>query len=501
MELLLMQSDFYGPVVKAIHFFEKILEPYDCKVFHLHGTQHKSLKPLADYLESHHVDYILISAWCYNNMVFAQLLDIIQQHTGRPTVIVGGWFVNLLGLSAFQFHDRIDYIALGDGDDMLVELAQRKPIDEIDGLYCRGDKREPVYRKTDRENEVMIPGPSIVPLSGCSSRCKFCSILTNPQNFWVKSVDRIEKEIVYQKSNGIDQFYLGYDNVLLNKKRAVAYAELMKSHSCHFATTGRIDQINEEMIATLAQNGCTRLDFGVESASERLSLHINKRLTTEKIYEVGKLCREYEVLPFAFVITGLPTEDAIDREVNDRFLRESDYLLFEINRYKDYLGSEFSAQIRNFDVLALSRAYQYEACYGIFDDEDTFLRCEANYRDTVAKATRYMVDKMLAYFRGTLSEIQQITYWQSFRDATLDTSIHFDESMFKDKALYAQFSYWYRAKKFQNLQREQQANRICDKKYFIDKRVLENEGIVKEVYVNEQAVVDYMETGKREVVS
>ena len=48
-----------------------------------------------------------------------------------------------------------------------------------------------------------------------------------------------------------------------------------------------------------------------------------------------------EFLPFAFLISGFDTEDDYDREQNLRLVKESDFLLFEINRYKDYVGSGF----------------------------------------------------------------------------------------------------------------------------------------------------------------
>ncbi|MFQ9799908.1 MAG: hypothetical protein ACLR23_14285 [Clostridia bacterium] len=86
---------------------------------------------------------------------------------------------------------------------MLVELIRRTPLSDIHGLYCRDgiqQYRSIEYLCTDHENDVMIPGPSVIPLSGCGSKMPFLFRYTiTGRIFGKKSLERVEEEIMFQK--------------------------------------------------------------------------------------------------------------------------------------------------------------------------------------------------------------------------------------------------------------------------------------------------------------
>ena len=58
---------------------------------------------------------------------------------------------------------------------------------------------------------------------------------------------------MFQKSQGITELYLGYDNVLMNRTLALQYTALLRKHGIYFATTGRVDQIDETFIAQISR--------------------------------------------------------------------------------------------------------------------------------------------------------------------------------------------------------------------------------------------------------
>ena len=491
MDFLLLQSDYFGQVYKAIQIFEKILSDSDADFAFIHGEHDFSYDRLETWLkENADVKMVLMSVWCYNNRTVIEILDRIQLLAPRATVLIGGWLPNLLQLDVFALHPHIDAVFLGDGEDMLVELIRRTPLSDIHGLYCRDriqQYRSIEYHCTDHENDVMIPGPSVIPLSGCGSKCRFCSVIHNRQNFWKKSLERVEEEITFQKSQGITELYLGYDNVLMNRTLALQYTALLRKHGIYFATTGRVDQIDETFIAQISPDVRRRLDFGIENASERLSQYINKNLSVDMMYDAAVICRKYGVLPFAFLISGFDTEDDYDREQNLRLVKESDFLLFEINRYKDYVGSDFSNGIRNFNVLALSPYYQYETCYGLFVDKTACLNAQAHFYHLQRYASFCMFEKMNVYLQQA-NESQRRQYWVSFMDATFDMTIPIDAIKVSDASIRREMEYHWKIKQLNWYKKQKVLERVFPQKYFIDKAALEQDGRVVPIYVSDSEV-------------
>jgi radical SAM superfamily enzyme YgiQ (UPF0313 family) len=81
----------------------------------------------------------------------------------------------------------------------------------------------------------------------------------------------------------------------------------------------RVNMVDEELIKSLKESGCYRLEIGVESGNDHVRNHImNRNMSTDQIIRVFDLCNKYTIETAAMNIIGVPgeTEEMIWDTIN-----------------------------------------------------------------------------------------------------------------------------------------------------------------------------------------
>ena len=288
------------------------------------------------------------------------LSRFIREHSDIP-VIFGGVHATLAPRTCLP---HADFVALGDGEELLLELlaqmAGERDFASVNGLMYLENGREvttppravhlrlddhpfPDYSFDDhfliqmvdgREQCLAVtpdnygalqkpypalePGGRLVPYKtvstrGCPFVCTYCSMGSLDQNsypFRTRSPENIVAELEEVITAFGDRFgviSISDDTFLShNQEWLMAFARLYKARIAKpFRILGFPMNIRREIIETLVDAGCMHIGVGVESLSKRILYEVYRRKTRpEKVIEMANILvdvsREKGILPPTF---------------------------------------------------------------------------------------------------------------------------------------------------------------------------------------------------------
>ncbi len=240
----------------------------------------------------------------------------IKRRFPQKNVVMGG--IGSAGAAGDILRDfpSVDYVALGEGERSIVQLMEyldgragrnRMPsgiayrrsgvpvaappdayVPELDSLPF------PAYRRV----EVGAYGHAgIYTARGCPYHCTFCDVAP----FWgqachSRSVENVVDEIQllverYQRTT----FDIMDDIFVLDRTRALSFCREIRRRKLEieWACCGRIDLMDEEMMAEMADSGCSWIFYGIESGAGNILKIIRKGFTNYRARGVVLLSRKY----------------------------------------------------------------------------------------------------------------------------------------------------------------------------------------------------------------
>jgi radical SAM superfamily enzyme YgiQ (UPF0313 family) len=258
-------------------------------------------------------------------------------------------------------HPRIDFVVQGEGEQALLELADRLAgengdFSAIQGLWYKSGgefRHTPPGDLIDLDTLPPLPYP-IIPLErylleyrgrkyinyqigrGCPNRCTFCyNLVFNRGQFRTKSVEKVFDEIRWlRRRYRFDGVYFVDDNLFrLGKDRILAIADEMRRQGLCWAVQGAeisaLKQYNEKEFSELHSAGLRRVTVGIESASPRMRRLMNKQESTDEIREVIGRFNRVPVIILCNYMINLPTETLEDLKLSISMI----YELRRINRH------------------------------------------------------------------------------------------------------------------------------------------------------------------------
>lgn len=304
-------------------------------------------------LTKYNPDYVGISCFTYTFDETIRLSHKIKNNLNTK-IIIGGIHAVLRPHDFLYEGSPVDVVVTGEGERPLLEIIKANGnIDEyykINGIAFmhRGQKHynpasEAVdynllgplpYELVDMEwytrvitgmiRYIPTAGSFFMTSRGCPYRCTFCA--SSNQKVKFRPLKHIIKEIEYVKENfHIDSFYILDDTFCIGKRgqeRVIEFCDLMndKKYKMTWAMQIRADLVTEKLLRTIKNSGCIQLDFGIETASQKLLDLINKQITVEDIYGAFDLCKKYRIRTFASLMVNLPEETEEDIKMSIDFL-------------------------------------------------------------------------------------------------------------------------------------------------------------------------------------
>jgi anaerobic magnesium-protoporphyrin IX monomethyl ester cyclase len=153
-----------------------------------------------------------------------------------------------------------------------------------------------------------VPFASMMTDFGCPYHCSFC--ITGNFGYRLRDMDNVAEELDYIHSLGIEDIWFKDVVFGVNKRHYTELLDLLvkRPRPFRWATLSRVDIVTEDLLERMARAGCHTIQFGVESADEKILESIEKGISPERVKEVFVLCRKLGIRTLAHFIIGLPGE-------------------------------------------------------------------------------------------------------------------------------------------------------------------------------------------------
>ena len=338
-----------------IQFYQDVSDPSSLDTYFTTGLNTEEYNRANELVETWTKDivklnpkFVGISVFTYQNRIATKLFCEHIRRGSDIKIILGGQGLSdggIQGVSGFgkELYDNnlIDHWIRSEGEISLIELLKGnvtypginsdtfKQIDDLDGLPF------PNYDDYKLETYKLRSLP-ITGSRGCVRACSFCDIHEH-WKYRYRSGQNIADEILYlNKKYQVSNFTFSDSLVNGNLKEFNKFTEILAKHNK--TTDQKISwssqyivrsdgQINEEYWQNIADSGGTRLAIGVETGSDRVRLHMNKKFTNCDLDYTMSMLSKFNVTCQFLMIVGYPTETEQDfQETLDMFTRYQSYI-------------------------------------------------------------------------------------------------------------------------------------------------------------------------------
>ena len=339
---------------------------YDIEVFHI--SEHNIEKGARDIYKINPL-FVGVSSITGNQTKHSALLSkALKEIDNKITIMWGGVHPSLLPLQCAK-ENYIDYVAVGEGEETTLELAQalegKRDIKTVKGIVYQDeqriimnekrplqdniDKYEIDFSLIDLEKHLDFQWGcdkilSFITSRGCPFDCAFCFNLRFNERKWrPHSAERVINQVNELKDTYNIDGVRFYDDLLFsNPKRAL---DLIKGIGLPWYGEVRIGMVNEKFVDNLIETHAMELLFGLESGSDRMLRLINKMQTVETIKRGTRLLKRAKgTRVVGSFILGMPTETQEETfETIDLILELSKLhpnMRFSAGFYMPYPGSD-----------------------------------------------------------------------------------------------------------------------------------------------------------------
>ncbi|OHC76229.1 MAG: hypothetical protein A3H92_03620 [Rhodospirillales bacterium RIFCSPLOWO2_02_FULL_58_16] len=254
------------------------------------------------------------------------LIDAVKVITdaaraAKPSIInvVGGGLISGALEKAVRLLD-IDYGVIGEGENTIVELADvlgrggdPKTVNGIcflnkDGNFIKTRARDPIrdldslpwpdyegigvgmmidfQNIADETTFNMMDDPRSMPMiasRSCPYACTFCFHPIG-RVYRERSLDNFFEELDFLVGRyNINHLYICDELFTAKKDRLKEFCRRIKKYNLYWFCQLHVSLIDEECIDWMVDAGCTHAGYGLESASDKVLLSMQKKITREKI--------------------------------------------------------------------------------------------------------------------------------------------------------------------------------------------------------------------------
>lgn len=278
-------------------------------------------------------------------------------------IILGGIHPTVLPEEALG-NTAVDFVLRGEGEEILLELydaiKNRKDHSRIKGLsYKSGPKliHNPAAESPVLDNFPYFPYHLfekglgkynfgfIATSRGCPYDCIFCSQRSISGQKFRYLPEGIVLDEIGLLINKYKQAHINFvdDNFTADKQRMTSLClgmiERGFQKKATFDCQTRADAVNDEILLLLKKAGFRIINYGLETASERLMLLLNKKETVAENIAAVKLTKKHGFGVSGTFILGLPTETRQERWQSYRLAKDLDLDYVRFNNATPYPGT------------------------------------------------------------------------------------------------------------------------------------------------------------------
>ncbi|CAN5468140.1 hopanoid biosynthesis associated radical SAM protein HpnJ [soil metagenome] len=269
---------------------------------------------------------------------------------------------------------HVDFVAREEYDFTILEIAEGKPLAEVDGItwrapdgaFIRNKDRaiiedmdvlpmvSPIYKR-DLTIEKYFGGYLLHPYvsfytgRGCKSRCTFClwPQTISGHNYRFRSVPKVIEEVQYVLANIPETKEIFFDDDTLTdnharvEELAIALGKLgfgKKGFPVSWSCNAKAN-VPRKTLEILKANGLRLLLVGYESGNQQILHNIKKGLRIDVAKQFTRDCHELGIVIHGTFILGLPgeTEETIEETIN--YAKEIDPHTIQVSLAAPYPGT------------------------------------------------------------------------------------------------------------------------------------------------------------------
>ncbi|MBW1684327.1 MAG: hopanoid biosynthesis associated radical SAM protein HpnJ [Deltaproteobacteria bacterium] len=297
----------------------------------------------------------------------------------HPGLVIGfvGSHVTVLPEAALEASKGIDFVARGEFDYTIKEVAEGRPFEEIDGLSYRESGRivhtkdrpvpvdmdalphvTDVYKRDLRiedyqVGEALYPYLSFYTGRGCFSRCTFClwPQTIEGHRFRVRSPEHVAAEV----RKGLDyfpqlkEFFFDDDTLTDNVPHVEGLSRLISPMLAERRLTWSCNakgNVPYETLRVLKENRLRLVTVGFESGVQAILNNVRKGMKITRYRRFAEDCHKLGVKIHGAFILGLPGETKETIRETMRFAKEIDPYTIQVSVPAPYPGTFLYDQAR-----------------------------------------------------------------------------------------------------------------------------------------------------------
>ena len=269
-----------------------------------------------------------------------KLADVVKTIDPQIQTVLGGVHPTVEPLQTLKDASAVDFVVRGEGEHTLLELVRA-----LDGV-ATGNRFQPevipglVWRDESGEIRMSLRRPAITDLDslpiplrqnlvwpediqstfyqgmitqrGCPFRCIYCARPSaNERGIRYRSPENVVEEMAHLKErHDVPSVFLHDSVFTVNRDRVMAICQLKLDRELHipFYCQTRADLVDAELLDHMAEAGCGRVMFGIESGDAESLKRIGKGMTLETIVDAVGMVNEREIRCTGFFMVGFPWE-------------------------------------------------------------------------------------------------------------------------------------------------------------------------------------------------
>jgi len=286
----------------------------------------------------------------------SSLLDLIRSHCPSSKLVVIGPHITVFPSSSMEEMPSADIGVIGEPESPVVKIAQELASDKdpagITGTIERNgsevvrqnppnglngnldENPMPLYRIMPLEpyqpygyfkSELYhFPGLSTFILSsrGCPFSCGFCALYIHRRGFRARSPVNVVDEIeLLVNEFGVGVLRFQDPEFSIDRRRTVRICETIIERGIEVAWSAetRYGSVDRDLLELMRDSGCYQLNYGLESASQRILDKVGKKQDVEEAEEAITRTSDIGIHASNNLIFGLPGETQQTLEETLRF--------------------------------------------------------------------------------------------------------------------------------------------------------------------------------------
>ncbi len=293
------------------------------------------------------------AATCHNELILNDSVDFLVIGEGEKTILelavylLGrkGKLPSLRDINGIMFKENREIIRTA--PRALIENLDEIPWIDRDSMFVIDINREikPIHQNMD-----------ILSSRGCPYPCKFCagSAVWGSKKTRFRSIDNIIDELIYLKSRYGQNYFEFWDDLFTaNRKRTVELCEkiIKRRLDIEWVCMVRLDTIDADLLGIMKKAGCTEIQIGIESGSDRVLSHMGKTITVDMIRKQVPVIKQLGIDLAIFLMVGMPTETKEEIEDTLKLVRKIGPEWVHIGIFNPYPGSKFNAELNEKGII------------------------------------------------------------------------------------------------------------------------------------------------------